>query len=180
MAVNHAPDDYVLPCDRRLEPIWDRLDAGADSHERTCPHCQDARQSLLVLRAATRQLVDEPVTPPLGLTGRIMSAVRAELRRSDMVALPSTTGRIEVSEQAVAVVLRFAADQVTGVRARRCTVRTEADGVIAVELSVALRYGTGPVEDVVAEVRARVIAAAESGIGLRVVTCALLIEDLYS
>ena len=184
MAVSpDTTEDYLLPCDRRLEDLWERLrtdPAGQDAHERTCPHCQSARHSLLALRDATQELVAEPIPPSATLTDRIMSAVRAEIRRTAMLRLPSPTGRVEVNDQAVAVVLRFAADQVPGVRARRCTVRPNPDeGTVTVELSIALRYGTGPSHDVVAEVRSRVLAAATSGIGLDVVTCDLLIEDLY-
>jgi hypothetical protein len=81
-------------------------------------------------------------------------------------------------------VLRFAADGVPGVRARRCTVRTrsvdeQGSGVIDVELSLALRYGVGPAEQILAEVRARVAAAAVVVVGIRVDRCDLRLEDLY-
>jgi hypothetical protein len=179
MAVNHATDDYVLPCERRLDDIWQRVEQSPDEHEQTCPHCTAARQSLLVLRDATRQLAEEPVPQPVGLTGRIMAAVRADIRRGRMLPLPSTSG--DISEQAVAVVLRFAADSVPGVRARRCTVRATDTGAVEIELSLALRYGgTAPAERMLAQVRERVADAAEAGIGLRVARCDLVLADLYS
>lgn len=134
-------------------------------------------------------------------------------------------GWVEISDQAVAVVLRFAADNVEGIRARRCTVRAHrrqkqqervpgdrrkrdlpvaaasadpppafdgdaiesndytsqragADG-IDVELSLAIRYGTGPADDVLGRVRGAVVAAASTRIGLRVLRCDLVIEDVF-
>jgi hypothetical protein len=189
MAVNDITDGYALPCGRGLEDLWARLQAGdrlvdQDEHERNCPHCQAAGGSLRMLNEATRQLADEPIAPRPALIDRIMSAVRAEARRGEMVPLPTRGGPIGVSEQAIAVVLRFAADGVPGVRARRCTVRTrsvdeQGSGVIDVELSLALRYGVGPAEQILAEVRARVAAAAAVVVGIRVDTCDLRLEDLY-
>lgn len=186
MAVNNASennttDDYVLPCERRLVDIWDTIDSDPDEHARDCPHCTAARRGLLVLRDATRQLAEEPVPTPVGLTGRIMAAVRADIRRNRMLPLPSTGGPVDISEQAVAVVLRFAADSVPGVRARRCTVRATDDGGVEIELALALRYGgTAPADRMLAMVRSRVADAAEIGVGLRVVRCDLILEDLYS
>ncbi|HEY0807414.1 MAG TPA: Asp23/Gls24 family envelope stress response protein, partial [Pseudonocardiaceae bacterium] len=114
-----TPPGYLLPCGRDVEQIWARLDAieagHADAHERDCRHCRAARESLNVLRQLTGELAHEDATPSVDLTSRIMSAVRAEVRRHDMVALPTgEAGLIRVSEQAVAAVLRFAADTVDG------------------------------------------------------------------
>lgn len=186
MEVNHSTDDYTLPCGRRLEDLWKLVEAGqnpTDPHELTCPHCRTARSGLVVLWDASRQLASEPVTMPVGLTDRIMSAVRADIRRTATVSMPAERGPVEISEQAIAVVLRFAADQVEGVRARHCVVRVRPDappGVIDVELSIALRYGTGPAEHVLAAVRSAVTSAASRAIGLRLATCDLRVEDIYS
>lgn len=185
MAVNQATEDYLLPCARRLEDIWERVDAGVppvDEHERTCPHCTTARESLVLLHSATRQLADEPLTPPAGLTGRIMAAVRADIRRATMIPLPAPRGGVQISEQAIAVVLRFATDRVPGVRARRCTVRQlpgAPPGVVAVDMSLALQYGTGPAAQVMAAVRAAVLAAADEAIGVRIADCTLTVEDVF-
>jgi uncharacterized alkaline shock family protein YloU len=179
------PTDYQLPCGRDIEELWDQLSADpdhTDAHQRDCPHCRTARDSLLALRAATTQLTEEQVIPPAGLTDRIMSAVRAEIRRTAAVTVPAELGPVRISEQAIAVVLRFAADQVDGVRARRCVVRARPDappGVIDVELSIALRYGTGPAERVLTAVREAVAAAAGNGVGVRVAGCDLRVEDIY-
>jgi hypothetical protein len=112
-----------------------------------------------------------------------MSAVRAEVRRRDMLPLPtSEPGPLRVSEQAVAAVLRFAADGVPGVRARRCrvTVSPAADGemLLAVELGIAVSYHAFAA-DALAVVRTRVTAAASGRVGLRVTRLDLTVTDLY-
>jgi hypothetical protein len=68
------------------------------------------------------------------------------------------------------VVLRFAADGIAGVRARRCSVRprdqeTAPDGMtgwVDVEMTLAIRYGTTSGEQVLAAVRQAVLAAADA------------------
>ena len=84
--------------------------------------------------------------------------------------------------------LRYAADSVDGVRARRCTVRARvADdapdgtaGWVDVEMSLILRYGVRPGEQVLAAVRRAVLAVADARIGLRVARCDLLVEDVWT
>jgi hypothetical protein len=189
MAVNQATEGYELPCKRNLDQVWERLDAVgeglADEHELTCPHCRTARESLLALHEATKELVAEAEQPPPDLVGRIMSAVRAEVRRGQMLSLPtSEPGTVEVSEQAVAVVLRFAADAVDGVRARRCRVRTVGVGevgesLVEVELTLAMSMGNASGGEALAQVRARVSAAAAARVGLRLVGLDLVVDDIY-
>ncbi|MCM6776338.1 Asp23/Gls24 family envelope stress response protein [Nocardia sp. CDC159] len=190
MAVKNATDsDYLLPCGRGLEQVWERLDAVesglADEHEASCPHCAAARESLHTLRTATRELVDEPDPPPPDLFGRIMSAVRTEVRRGR--TMPLTTphpGALEVSEQAIAVVLRYAADTVDGVRARGCQVHGRGPGAdgrqaIDVEMTIAVRMGGRPVGELVPLVRERVRAAASARIGLLLERVDLTVVDIY-
>jgi hypothetical protein len=186
MAVNQG---YELPCDRDLELTWERLDAVAaglaDEHELTCPYCRMARASLLALREATTELVAEAEQPPPDLVGRIMSAVRAEVRRGQMVNLPATEpGVVAVSEQAVAVVLRYAADTAGDVRARRCRVRTVGFGeagesLVEVELTLAVSVRNAAGSETLNRVRERVSAAAVARVGLRLVKLDLLVDDIY-
>jgi hypothetical protein len=185
MAMNRANEDYLLPCGRDVEQIWQRLDeieAGrTDAHERDCPYCQATRESLTVLRDVTRELAEETEVPSLDLTGRIMAAVRAEVRRHDLLPLSTPEpGAVLVSAQAVAAVLRFAADGVHGVRARRCRVSTtdNDDLAITVEMSVAVSY-RGFALHALDDVRARVAAAAEARIGVRLERLDLILDDLY-
>ncbi len=186
MAMNHATQDYLLPCGRDVEQVWERLDevdAGrADAHELDCPHCRATRESLRVLRGLTRELADDDAEPSADLAGRIMAAVRAEVRRRDLVPLASPEpGEVQVSDQAVAAVLRFAADSVDGVRARHCRVRRSPEDTDAlavdVELNLAIAHDfDGDSLDVVRE---RVTAAAGARIGLRLARLDLVVEDIY-
>lgn len=175
---------YMLPCGRDMETVWERLDpidtGVADAHELTCEYCSAARESLVVLREVTGELASEETRPALGLTGRIMSAVRAEVRRHHMLALPSAEpGGLRISEQAVAAVLRFAADSVDGVRARRCRIAvTETEGAVEVAMSLAVAYRRFSA-DAVDEVRERVRAAAAARVGITLVRLDLTVEDLY-
>ncbi|MFD4252084.1 Asp23/Gls24 family envelope stress response protein [Amycolatopsis thermoflava] len=181
MALDQTTHD--LPCGRALEDVWDRLDAVTE-HDLTCPHCSTARGSLLALRDATRELAADETPPPLDLTGKIMAAVRADVRRHrGMVPLSAPEpGTLEVSEQAVAAVLRFTADETDGIRARRCRVLTSGitDGqtLIEAELSVAAAY-RDDLADVLARLRDRLTAACSSAIGVRLVRLDLTVDDLY-
>jgi hypothetical protein len=195
VAVSQTSEGYALPCGRQLEELWESMEAGTagrpGSHEQDCPHCLTALSGLTALRSATEDLAELPVAVPPRLSSRIMASVRAEVRRTRMLPLPGAGlepgSQAEISEQAVAVVLRFAADGVPGVRARRCAVRprdpdTAPDGTagwVDVEMTLALRYGTSPGPQVLATVRRAVLAAAEARIGLRVARCDLLVEDLW-
>jgi hypothetical protein len=186
--MSQTTEGYELPCGRDVETVWERLDevdAGhADAHELDCPHCRAARESLRVLRSVTEALVADDSAPSPGLTGRIMSAVRAEVRRGDLVRLPTQEpGGARVSEAAIAAVLRFAADQVPGVRARRCRVQTIDDELtddaqaieVRMTIAVSYRHFTGALD----LVRARIEAAATSRIGVRLARLDLTVDDVY-
>lgn len=196
MAVNPETQGYLLPCGRDVETVWERLadvEAGrADEHDLTCPDCRDARASLIALREVTGELLADTAEPTPHLTGRIMSAIRAEVRhRHDMVPLPTDEpGLVRISEHAVASVLRFAADSVAGVRARRCRVQdlrvraTDTGGgedgeiVLVVELSVAVSYQSFAWR-ALDLVRERVTSAAATRIGPRLHRLDLIVEDVY-
>ncbi|HUQ61741.1 Asp23/Gls24 family envelope stress response protein [Lentzea sp.] len=171
--------DYVLPCGRDVEQVWEVVDL-SDSHTRSCPHCAAVRESLLVLRASTEEMVREEVEPPSDLVSRVMSAVRADVRRSDVVPLPGD-GLARISTRAVAAVLRYAADGVDGVRARGCRVTeapesTAADPVIEVELGIAITAGV--TAEAYEEVRRRVLAAGSARIGVRLARLDLVVSDV--
>ncbi|SDH50152.1 hypothetical protein SAMN05216553_12513 [Lentzea fradiae] len=171
--------DYDLPCGRDVEQVWEVMDH-LDPHTRSCPHCATVRESLLVLRAATEELAREEVEPPSDLVSRIMSAVRADVRRSVAIPLPGD-GLARISARAVAAVLRYAADGVDGVRARGCRVveaaeSTGADPVIEVDLSIAISAGV--TAEVYEEVRRRVLAAASARVGVRLARLDLVVSDV--
>ncbi|HEX2130249.1 MAG TPA: Asp23/Gls24 family envelope stress response protein [Actinophytocola sp.] len=180
MAVNGTSSEYLLPCGRDVDEVWSGLGEPVDVHERDCPHCRATRGSLLVLRDVTRELADDETEPSRDLTGRIMAAVRADLRRHDLLPLPTPEpGSLEVSAQAVAAVVRFAADGVAGVRARRCRVTAgAAAGALAVELNLAVSYH-GFVRHLLDDVRDRVESAVGARIGVRLERLDLVLDDLY-
>ncbi|WP_245719991.1 Asp23/Gls24 family envelope stress response protein [Nocardia uniformis] len=189
MNVTDVDEDYLLPCGRGMDQVWRRLDAvqagNPDAHEARCGDCRAARESLLALREATRELVDEPDPPPPDLFGRIMSAVRAEVRRGQTLMLPTEhPGTVEVSEQAIAVVLRYAADTVPGVRARHCRMRvvgTGPDGqnIVQISMSIAVRMRAGSVEGLVPLVRQRVATAISARTGLLLGRLDVTVVDVY-
>ncbi|HEX7303181.1 Asp23/Gls24 family envelope stress response protein [Lentzea sp.] len=171
--------DYDLPCGRDVEQVWEVIDL-SDEHTRSCPHCAAVRESLLVLRAATEEMAQEELEPPSDLVSRVMSAVRADVRRADVVPLPGD-GLARISTRAVAAVLRYAADGVDGVRARGCRVveaeeSTGPDPVIEVELSIAITARV--TVEAYEEVRRRVLAAASARIGVRLARLDLVVSDV--
>lgn len=135
--------------------------------------------------AATRQSTDEPEAPPPDLTGRVMSAVRAETRRGRILALPtSRPGRVRISEQAVAAVVRYAADSVPGVRARRCRVAPVDAGpggehAVDIQLTVAIRFGADTAW-LLPAVRERVRIALPERIGTTAHRLDLHVGDVYT
>ncbi|MFF7202544.1 Asp23/Gls24 family envelope stress response protein [Streptomyces sp. NPDC008141] len=183
MEMNDAQGS-TLPCGRDIETVWERPSPRggdeSDGHDPGCEYCAAARESLAVLREVTGELAAEEIHPPAGVTARIMSAVRAERGRHHMLLLPSTEpGEVRVSEQAVAAVLRSAADSVDGVRARHCRITTtETDGAVRVELTIAVGY-RGFHSEAVEDVRERVRAAASARVGVSLVHVDLTVEDLY-
>lgn len=182
MAVNSRIDGHPLPCGRLVEDVFDDAQAGrADAHSAGCEHCATARRSLHQLTEATRLLVEDPAEPPPGLLDRVMAAVRAELRRGATLPLPTQLGPADVSEQAVAVVLRYAADSVSGVRAHSCCIEAEPTrpGSVRIRMSLSLRYRSGPVEPLVAEVRRRVSAALSGQVGLNALIVDIDLVDIW-
>ena len=195
MAVNELGENrvegHLLPCGRLVEDVFDDLEAGrAEEHGRDCPHCATARRSLTTLMEATRALVDDPAEPPPNLMDRIMQAVRAEGRRGAALPLVPTDdagvpvpdlGPVDVSEQAVAAVVRYAADTVEGVRARSCRIVVDPVDAHAlrIEMTVSLRYDTGPAQDLLDIVRARIGSALRGQVGIRAGVVDVHVVDLW-
>jgi uncharacterized alkaline shock family protein YloU len=187
MAMNPGTQGYLLPCGRDVEMIWERLPEAetgvVDEHELSCPYCGQARIGLAAVRDVAAELARDDAEPSPGLTGRIMSAVRADLRRRELLPLAYTDlGPVRISERAVAAVLRFAADSVAGVRARRCRVKMavteDNERTLTVEMGIAVSYRAFAA-GALSLVRQRVSAAAASRIGSRVIQLDLTVTDLY-
>jgi len=183
VAVSSRVDGHLLRCGRLVEDILDDLEAGRlDDHAMVCEHCSTARRSLESLSEATQALVEDSAEPPPALLDRIMQAARAELRRGEVLCLPSELGPADVSERAVAAVLRYAADTVSGVRARSCRVTMDPGrdvGTVRIHLSLSLRYRAGPAEQLLIAVRRRVAATLAGQVGLRAETIDLEVVDLW-
>jgi hypothetical protein len=182
MAVSGYLDLPILPCGRYVEELWERLDRlPADRHARRCPHCQAASGGLHALREATRGLARQRIEPAPDLTRRIMAAVRAEVRRGRDLPLPTGGGSATIGESAVAAVLRFAADQTPGVRARGCRIEAvpEQPGRIRVRLGLAVRYGLA-VDEAVAVTRPNLTAVAEAFLGLTIDRVDIVVEDVLT
>ncbi|WP_104165957.1 Asp23/Gls24 family envelope stress response protein [Arthrobacter sp. SX1312] len=117
-----------LGCGRIIDDVWESIDRPASIHERTCRDCQSARAALEHLEAVTRSMRDRDRSDPaLRPSRRVRAAIlmvaRAEIRRSRRVPLGTTPrGTIDISEQALTGLIRFAASTLPGVRARRCTI----------------------------------------------------------
>ncbi|MGH3447927.1 MAG: hypothetical protein ACRDP4_09930 [Nocardioidaceae bacterium] len=176
-----GPGSERLPCGRSLERLWDHLVGDRlDEHERGCVHCQTALPGLVVLREARQELRAEPGEPPPEMFERIMAAVRGEQRRGPRLAVArSELGPIEVSEQAVAIVLRQAVDATGQARARRCRVRGVPETeVFRVQMGVVVVYGTD-IGRFAGWIRQWLPQVASAQIGLPVVGVDLVVEDLY-
>lgn len=136
-----AIDESSLGCGRSIDAVWANIGSPPNSHEASCPDCTDARQQLAPLAASTLEmhdadLVDETLRPSSRVKANIMQIARAEvrrgrrlpLRREDPMALDGTVpGSLQISEQAIAGVVRTAADRLPGLQARRCSVELVDD-----------------------------------------------------
>lgn len=117
-----------LGCGRLIDDLWASIDQPATIHERTCRDCQSARAALEHLEAVSRSMRerdrgDAALRPGSRVREAIMAVARAEVRRSRRVTLATTPlGTIDISEQALNGLIRFAASTLPGVRARRCAI----------------------------------------------------------
>jgi hypothetical protein len=121
-----------LGCGRDIDDVWADVDRPPTPHERTCPFCGPARDSLHALERATSQLraadEDDPqLQAGPHVVARILEVARSEARRSRRLPLSKpvpgqVSEELTVSEQAVAAVLRRTGDRQDGVQVRRCSV----------------------------------------------------------
>ncbi|WP_082178093.1 Asp23/Gls24 family envelope stress response protein [Arthrobacter sp. ZBG10] len=198
MAMNS--DRPRLGCGRDLDEFWATIDEPPTSHELSCPDCQSARNALYHLASVTESMRERDRTEPSLQPGNrvkeaVMMVARAEIRRGRKTALKDTPlGRIDISEQALTALIRFAASTLTGVRARRCSIAPMQPGTpvqpgttgvpvpegtqLTVELQVALA-STVRIPDTLAQVRERVGAVVEAQTALLVGSINIIVEDLY-
>ncbi|RJT74883.1 Asp23/Gls24 family envelope stress response protein [Arthrobacter cheniae] len=126
-----------LGCGRDLDELWASIDDAPTAHELICEDCRHARSALQHLASVTesmreRDREDPDLQPGQRVREAIMMVARAEIRRGRRAPLTTTPlGTIDISEQALTSLIRFAASTLPGVHARRCTVSTVSTDVTA-------------------------------------------------
>lgn len=191
MAMN---DDHSrLGCGRELDEFWASIDEPPTAHEQSCADCQSARNSLYHLAAVTESLRDrDKIDPDLQPGSRVKEAImlvaRAEIRRGKKTPLKRTPlGAIQISEQALVALIRFAASTLPGVRARRCEIEPDDRGPaldsptptqVSITLKVALS-STVRIPETLALVRERVGTVVEAQTSVVMKQIDIVVEDLY-
>jgi len=137
MAMSERPSSR-LACGRDMDAVWDRIGSPPDAHERSCPHCEQARRDLGELASLTAlereaERTAPGLEPAPAVLGRIMDVARAEVRRGrrfplDEPEVSEPAPELTVSEQAVSASARRAGDAVPGVEVERCVVSLVVDG----------------------------------------------------
>lgn len=181
-----------LGCGRDLDEFWSTIDEAPTAHERICPDCQSARNTLFHLAAVTTS-VRAGARPRLELQnegtlkGTVMTLVRAEARRGTKTPLKTThLGTIDVSEQALLALIRSAASTLPGVRDLRCTVTPkQVNGEeqqdtrdVHIKLEVALS-STVKIPETLVLVRERVGAVVEAQTSVILRHIDIVVADLY-
>jgi hypothetical protein len=112
-----------LPCGRDPVEVWDRAaEDRLGAHEQICTFCQGVVTQYHHLAGPVRAWRDTPVEVPDSLLERVMATVRTTLRARTYLPLPSPHGPIRLETGTAAAVLRWATDQVDGIRARTCRI----------------------------------------------------------
>lgn len=175
-----------LDCGRTVTRIWQDMNRPPDPHTASCSHCRAVRNSLEALSTATDALQDHDLRhpglrPPRRLKKAVLDVAWSHARRSVRLPLAGNLrGSVEISELALAGVVREAARELGGVRARRCRI----DQVPGPEagLLIHLRTAVAPGVDIcrtMAFLRLRIRDAVEASVGIVPQTVHLTVEDLY-
>lgn len=176
----------LTDCGRTVDQVWAGMEKPPDPHTALCPTCAATRRNLDALAAATVFLREQDarhpaLRAPRSLVGAVLDAARSEVRRGQRLTVASSLrGRIDISEQAVAAVVREAAAQLPGIRARRCRIDLLEDSPAG--LRIHLRTAVAPGVEICAAMdllRSRIREAVGAGIGLLPHTVHLTVEDLY-
>lgn len=186
MAVTESLDR--LGCGTAIDEIWESIDQPPNEHQAGCPQCQAARASLQQLVEMTQDLRSQDVEAPSERPSdrvklAVMRVAKAEVRRGRrLTVVEDSDGGIEISEQTLAAVVRFACDTVPGVHARRCQVMLDSTGATSRAVAVMVRVALHSQIDMgstTAQVRTRVRAVLSAQAGLQAERVDVLVEDLY-
>ncbi|MFD7539916.1 hypothetical protein [Streptomyces sp. NPDC059819] len=161
--------DELLPCGRPLRHAWEQArDTAAtkDPHTSSCPYCRRAVEGLAALDKATRALRATERPSGHSLAGRVINAVRAEMRLGAMLPLDDATQDLRIAENTAAKVLRKAADTVPGARAASCHLTPTGNGTtVHVAMTLAMTLDE-PLPARAAQVRQAVLQAADHVLGM--------------
>ncbi|MHA7145574.1 Asp23/Gls24 family envelope stress response protein [Arthrobacter sp. TmT3-37] len=186
-----------LGCGRNLDDLWAHIDEPPSAHEQHCEDCLSARASLHHLASVTesmraRDRTDPDLQPGSRVREAIMMVARSEIRRGRRAPLRTTRyGAIDISEQALTALIRFAASTIPGIHARRCTISTtgpdgkrlpSSDPVdvsdVRITLQVAIR-STMKIPEAMVSLRERVGAIVQSQTAITMKQIDFVVEDLY-
>jgi uncharacterized alkaline shock family protein YloU len=183
-----------LACGRPVDDVWQSIDQPPDEHTLDCPSCQAARDRLATLQTATTQLrdADQTLQPSGSTKDTVMAIARAEVARSRRLPLTHRTPGgpgpdLQISETAVAAVIRRAADRIHGVRARHCHIKlvpaTEISDsgqpvTIDLQLSIAIA-APQQIPSLHMRIRHSIIDAVWAEIGARTGKVDLVVEDIF-
>ena len=201
MALNDTaqahPDSTRLGCGRDVDDVWDTIDDPPNRHERSCPDCQAARESLGGLAAATHEMSAADAADPTlqsspEVLEHILGIARAEVRRGRRIPLRRPLpGRAEehllVREQAIAGVIRHIGDQIPGLEIRRCRAQLadrggdpDLDGPVEVHVRVSVSVAPHlAILQIVGVLRTRVTAGLAAEIGMDAATIDVVVEDVH-
>ncbi|MEU6084353.1 hypothetical protein [Streptomyces sp. NPDC047108] len=173
--------DERLPCGRPLSLAWEQArdrTGPLDPHIASCPYCTQAVEGLTALDRATLALRTRERPSGTTLAGRVIDAVRTEVRIGRTLLLDDPARDLRISETAAAKVLRRAADTVPGTQACSCRLTPTGDGT-GVHVALTLASGLGaPLPQRADLVRQAVLRAADRVLGLAVTTVDIEIVDV--
>ena len=203
MAVS-AGETTQLPCGRPLAPlveqVADRRPPADPEHQAGCRYCQAALAELDALWSDVGELARRRIEVPPGLVAAAMRRIDRERGRSPRpptaphgprpgrpkghAVLPSARGETRIADGIVAAVAGRAALAVPGVRSAPVEVRLDGAGdgdagrgSVALALELTVELGP-PLPELVAAVRAAVVAAVEGLTGVSVIAVDVAVADL--
>ncbi|MEV6318833.1 hypothetical protein [Streptomyces sp. NPDC051776] len=173
--------DERLPCGRPLSLAWEQArdhTGASDPHIASCTYCTQAVEGLTDLDRATLALRTQERPSGTTFAGRVIDAVRTEVRIGRTLLLDDPARDLRISETAAAKVLRRAADTVPGTQAGSCRLTPTGDGT-RVHVDLTLTSGlAAPLPQRADLVRKAVLRAADRVLGLAVTAVDIEIVDV--
>lgn len=173
-----APPSPVLPCGHDLLDLVEQVAEGRPptdpAHQAGCPHCRAALERLEASDAALRDLAQQPVPTPRGLSRRILGGLRRE--GPSIVVADGPGGRDEIAASVLGRTARLAALDVDGVHA--ASVVAEArDGDVALDVHVVAAIDRS-LPELAERLRAAVAEHVAAVTGVRVGVVDVAVDDV--